>query len=344
MSQEDSEFWARARLARDKLVDQVLDHPDVSLIDIGYAPERDEETEEIVLRIHVRERWMKAEPEERVAFPEDVDGIPVIVMLGDYRLETDAPAASEESNQPDSNSRSTIMITEENTAASVDDGRDDLETINGIGPTFAEALYKTGVRRFTDLAQYTPVELSKALLEQIGLKVPVQRIEADDWIGQARALAPQVNTERELPEEEAKVVREPEKVNHPTWHQHAGFSLFFDYVTDEHGEQVWQTRVYHDESGEEMLFSGIEPAPWVNWVLEQSELPIAGELAPTETEAAPPSAPVTPHDAQIEILDVQVSEVQTPVGVREKKLLAKVSFQISGSEADALTTERIPFR
>jgi len=96
MSQADSEFWSRARRARDKLVDQFINHPDVSLIDIGYAPERGETTEEIALRIHVREHWVKAKPEERVAFPKQVDGIPVVVMLGEYQLETDSPAADED--------------------------------------------------------------------------------------------------------------------------------------------------------------------------------------------------------------------------------------------------------
>jgi hypothetical protein len=97
MSQKNSEFWNRARRVRDKLVEQFIDHPDVSLIDIGYAPaEQGEHTEEVVLRIHVREHWLKAKPEDRAAFPEQVDGIPVIVMPGDYRPETDAPAADEQ--------------------------------------------------------------------------------------------------------------------------------------------------------------------------------------------------------------------------------------------------------
>ena len=96
MSQRDSEFWTKARRARDKLIDRFIHHPDVSGIDIGYAPERGKETKEIVLRIHVRERWMKAKPEERVAFPEQVDGIPVVVVLGEYRLDTDASAVGED--------------------------------------------------------------------------------------------------------------------------------------------------------------------------------------------------------------------------------------------------------
>ena len=99
MPQDNSEFGDRARGARDKLVDQFINHPDVSVIDISHAPERGEETEEVVLRIHVRERWVKAKPEERVAFPKQVDGIPVVVMLGEYRLEMDAPTADEECNQ-----------------------------------------------------------------------------------------------------------------------------------------------------------------------------------------------------------------------------------------------------
>ena len=96
MTMKNSEFWNRARRARDKLVDQFLDHPDVSLIDIGYAPAAPgESTEEVVLRVHVREHWLKAKSEERAAFPEQVDGIPVIVMPGDYQPEIDAPAADE---------------------------------------------------------------------------------------------------------------------------------------------------------------------------------------------------------------------------------------------------------
>jgi hypothetical protein len=95
MSREH-EFWDKARRARDKLVDQFSYHPDVSLIDIGISPESDESAEEMVLRIHVREHWMKASPDERLAFPKDVDGIRVIVMLGDYRLDTDAPELDED--------------------------------------------------------------------------------------------------------------------------------------------------------------------------------------------------------------------------------------------------------
>jgi hypothetical protein len=96
MSQNSREFRSRVRRARDRLEDQFLDHPDVKLIDIGYPPEQDEGTEEIALRIHVREHWMKAKPGQRLAFPKDMDGIPVIVMLGDYQLDTDTSELDED--------------------------------------------------------------------------------------------------------------------------------------------------------------------------------------------------------------------------------------------------------
>jgi hypothetical protein len=96
MSQKNPEFWNRARHARNKLADRFLDHPDVSLIDIGFVPaEQGERTEEIVLRIHVREKWLNAKPEARVAFPGQMDGIPIIVISGDFRLETDAPTGGD---------------------------------------------------------------------------------------------------------------------------------------------------------------------------------------------------------------------------------------------------------
>ncbi len=65
---------------------QFLDHPDVTLIDIGYVGEENNTSEQIALRIHVRERWFKAKPEERIAFPEQVSGIPVVVIRGEYKV------------------------------------------------------------------------------------------------------------------------------------------------------------------------------------------------------------------------------------------------------------------
>jgi hypothetical protein len=85
MSRTDPEFWARARRARDRLADQFLSHPEVSLIDIGYDldPEGIAATEYIVLRVHVR----RPSAAQALGLPEKVNGIPVHVVVADYKLE-----------------------------------------------------------------------------------------------------------------------------------------------------------------------------------------------------------------------------------------------------------------
>lgn len=84
MSQQDPEFWNKVRRAHDKLVKKYLDHPDVTLIDMGSPPEQATVSEEIVLRVHVRTRWAQTDPRERTQFPSEIDGIPVVVIPGDY--------------------------------------------------------------------------------------------------------------------------------------------------------------------------------------------------------------------------------------------------------------------
>jgi hypothetical protein len=83
----NSESRQKLENARDKLVAMYIYDPDVTLIDIGYPLANDQEKKELVLRIHVKSRWMKSSPEQRTEFPEEIEGIPVIVMSGDYKLE-----------------------------------------------------------------------------------------------------------------------------------------------------------------------------------------------------------------------------------------------------------------
>jgi hypothetical protein len=64
-------------------VDQFLDHPEVSLIDIGYDLENPETPKRIVLRVHVRQPAAKQTP----GLPEEIDSSPVRLMTGNYRFE-----------------------------------------------------------------------------------------------------------------------------------------------------------------------------------------------------------------------------------------------------------------
>lgn len=81
----DAEAWARARAAKARLEQAILDDPAVSLIDIGLSsPEgAGDEPEELVIQVHLR--GMSRGPARDV--PEVVDGVRVVVVPGDYQLE-----------------------------------------------------------------------------------------------------------------------------------------------------------------------------------------------------------------------------------------------------------------
>ena len=83
MTGGDLENLERAQTARQKLANQFLDHPEVSLIDIGYDSESRDRKEQIVLRVHLRQ----TAAQEKLQIPAEIDGIPVRVLHADFRLE-----------------------------------------------------------------------------------------------------------------------------------------------------------------------------------------------------------------------------------------------------------------
>jgi hypothetical protein len=83
MIEGDLENLERAQTARQKLANQFLDHPEVSLIDIGYDSESRDRKEQIVLRVHLRQ----TAAQEKLQIPAEINGIPVRVLHADFRLE-----------------------------------------------------------------------------------------------------------------------------------------------------------------------------------------------------------------------------------------------------------------
>ena len=79
--QPDEAWWERARRGRDQLAARYLGHPDVTLIDIGLDPQR--RSSMPVLRVHVR----RADTSLPTAM-EDIEGIPVRVIYGNYELQS----------------------------------------------------------------------------------------------------------------------------------------------------------------------------------------------------------------------------------------------------------------
>ena len=83
MSISEPEFWQRANQAREKLSLQLSGRPEVSLIDLGLDPKDPFGSKQIFLRVHLRH----AADIQQLAIPQEVDGMPVIVIIADYRLE-----------------------------------------------------------------------------------------------------------------------------------------------------------------------------------------------------------------------------------------------------------------
>jgi hypothetical protein len=94
MSLENPEIMTKARRARDLLMSQFINSPDVVLIDIGLPPDTNVENskDEIVIRIHVHEHWFNSGQEERTNFPKEIEGIRIVVIPGDYHLYSENPA------------------------------------------------------------------------------------------------------------------------------------------------------------------------------------------------------------------------------------------------------------
>lgn len=83
MDAEQAEFFERAKRARDRLSEQFLYQPGISLIDIGFDPQDHSDSPRLVLRVHIR-RFVNP---GMLGLPAEIDGIPVRVVSGDYQLE-----------------------------------------------------------------------------------------------------------------------------------------------------------------------------------------------------------------------------------------------------------------
>jgi hypothetical protein len=83
MSPREPEFWAKAIQALDQLANQFLSRPEVTLIDLGKEGEKGQPAEALVLRVHVRQPVNK----QGLGLPDEVNGLPVRVVVGEYRLQ-----------------------------------------------------------------------------------------------------------------------------------------------------------------------------------------------------------------------------------------------------------------
>jgi Domain of unknown function (DUF4332) len=186
---------------------------------------------------------------------------------------------------------------------------EDLERITGVEPWIAELLRRSGVADVRALADLSAEALATALREQAAIELSAERIGRDDWLGQARRL-------RELDDVADGVDAR----------QAGGFSLFFDVVSDERGERTWQTRIYHEESGQEVVLPGIESGAWAAWILSHALPDVERGGGPAHSR--PPELPSV-HDLRIRILGASVTAADGP-DRHEDDRSVEVRVQVSG--------------
>jgi hypothetical protein len=100
------------------------------------------------------------------------------------------------------------------------------------------------------------------------------------------------------------------------WQQRAAFSVFFEARTHPGASPQWRTRVYHEESGDEVTLGDVEQSRWVAWIGERMR---GGQ--PADTGAGSTAAPLTVRVTGVHPLD----RGSTPAGDDELRLCAELT-------------------
>ncbi len=86
---------------------------------------------------------------------------------------------------PDGDDSSTDDDSDDDVAAGINDSRDNLKLIKGIGPVIEKTLHELGIFRFQQIANMSEYDIDRIAKHLKGFR---SRIYREDWIGQARDL------------------------------------------------------------------------------------------------------------------------------------------------------------
>jgi len=221
--------------------------------------------------------------------------------------------------------------------------KDELLNIDGIQPRFVKALHRVGIHHLPDLIHYTPDTLKEAIREKTNLKTLPSRNQLKSWIMQAETEQTGISSESILsdnPSSDVTLLNNPTNEKRSLWRQLAGFSVFFDCKPDEHQEKIWQTRVYHDETGKEDTFDGINPAEWVGWILERAKLPVEfSVVAKPAADTLHDLPPTTPKvDIEFQGIDIRSAQ-EEPL----RRLEVEARFKITSDAIDDLLHKKVSY-
>jgi hypothetical protein len=210
------------------------------------------------------------------------------------------------------------MSQEENTHVPGEE-YDDLSELDGIGERYAAALAEAGIKSFSDLIKYTPKTLSETLKERANVRISEKRIDTENWIGQAR----QALGRKKLPVVGLPASDEKVKDTEDKWTERGMFQITFE-SRKLNGEEVLQTRVYDDRSGDETALSGIDPDAWVNWILERTGLHVMTPKAQNEIQSEGAAAQTINEQLQSErdALKLSLSAAQAEAEKTQTRIVA----------------------
>lgn len=72
------------------------------------------------------------------------------------------------------------------------------------------------------------------------------------------------------------------------WSQRAGFSLWLDVGRDDHGNDAWRARIYHEETGDETVVGSAFVGELLTWILPRLGPARAPGQRPEATDVRPP--------------------------------------------------------
>lgn len=211
------------------------------------------------------------------------------------------------------------------------ENKDDFEVISGIGASIAEALYQSGIYRFSELARFTSEDLADLLSARVAF-VSAQRIENDDWLGQARTLASEQS------------IHTPET----NWRELADFFVSFGETVDADGIAKIHTKVHHSQGDQSECWDGIVTEELIQWMLSHANLAQEPERDKNKWKK---QIPVQDEDlveeVNLEVSDLWISQVSVPVQDKPENTQSVVrvegSLDFSGPDALSLTYEIVPF-
>jgi hypothetical protein len=134
---------------------------------------------------------------------------------------------------------------------------DNFKLINGVGPAIAQRLQEAGVQTFAELAALSPGDIFVLVGDLAGMSV--ERIERQDWIGQAQALMSEAARGDSAQAPAASANRQH--------NQTFTVTLLLD-----DSNQVRRTRVVHVQNGQESAWAGWHEARLKQFIVNYANL------------------------------------------------------------------------